>query len=253
MSRVERFERSRQRQALTELSMSIEFLATAEGAAFLEQIEVFFAPAVVAAARRQGYALDRGDVIGGTIDLLTADDGKVARYAAAADTEPWAYLGGCLKRWARQQWGHRGGSIELAEFLLGDAREEPAIDQPLELAVHRTWETLVPYTPEQLHVELQELLSFLAWNPPQRLSYETDEKVAAHRHCPTFTIRQVTAVLNIAWGGRPRQAETSLLGAFLVDMDLDITTRPSLARAVAYYKNQMRAGAADSRMLTDWK
>lgn len=253
MSEVERFDVWRQRMALTNLGESIEFLDTAEGAALLEQLETFFARAVVSAARKEGYGMEVDDVVHGGIVLLTADNGRIARYAAAADSEPWAYLATCLRAWARQQWGHRGTSLDTAEFLAAVPASVGADEYtPLELVVQLTWEALCPVTPTGLHDELHELLGWLAVNPPQRLSYETGDKVAAHRHCPQFTIHQVTAVINIAWGGRPRQSETSLMGQFLLDSNFRPSDSPTHARALTYYKKQMIAGAASSRMLSDW-
>lgn len=253
MAEIERFDVWRQRMALTELAESIDFLGTAEGAAFMEQLAAFFAPAVVGAAHRMGYPMDHDDVVNGGIVLLTADDGRIARYAAAADSEPWAYMGMCLQAWVRQQWGHRGTSLDAAEFL---AVTPPVIDPgdftPLEMVVQLTWETLCPLTPNELHPELRELLGWLAVNPPQRLSYEGADKRAAHRQCPQFTIWQVTAVINIAWGGRPRQAESSLMGQFLLDPQFHPSDSPTHARALTYYKKQMIAGAASSKMLSDW-
>lgn len=56
------------------------------------------------------------------------------------------------------------------------------------------------------------------------MSYEVHEKQAAHRFVPEMTVEQVTAVMNIAWGGRPRQAETSVMGALLIDPHFQVDT-----------------------------
>lgn len=246
-----RFDTWRQRAAMATFTEP-GFLDTPEGAAFLEQLDVFFSPGICGMARREGYPMEHGDVRNSIITHLLANDGEVAQYAAVAD-EPWAYLGRCAIGWARREWGHRGTRLEVAESLhvpSPSAESSPYTD--LDEVVALTYEALVPRTPSELHGDLLELLGWLAANPLQRLSYETEERVAAHRHCPRMTIEQVTAVMNIAWGGRPRQAQTSLMGAYLLDASFRPSDSPSHARALTYYKNAMRAGAHSSRKLTDW-
>lgn len=247
----ERFDTWRQRAALTAVADSVEFLNTAEGAAFLEQLAVYFAPAMIAQARKMSFAIEVNDVVNGAVVLLTENDQRVARYAAASDGEPWGYLFLCLKEWGRHQWGHRGVSLEAAEHYPSEPEADSYLTD-LHSVVLLTWELLCPFTPEHLHGDLFELLGWLAANPPQRLSYETDDRVAAHRSAPGFSTEQVTAVMNIAWGGRPRQAETSVFGQYLQDPDFRPSESPSHARALTYYKKQMRAGARASRLLTDW-
>lgn len=248
---VQRFDTWRQRVAMSTLTEP-GFLMSPEGAAFLEQLDVFFAPGICGMAKRMGYPMEPGDVQNSIITHLLSNDGEVAKYASVAD-EPWAYLGRCAIEWARREWGHRGTRLEVAEYLpvaspTSDESNYTALDEVVAL----TYEVLVPRTPEHLHGDLLELLGWLAANPIQRLSYEAEERMAAHRFCPRMTIDQVTAVMNIAWGGRPRQKETSLMGAFLLDSTFRPSGSPSHARALTTYKNAIRAGAHSSRMLMDW-
>lgn len=255
MRQVERFDVWRQRQALLALADDPqEFLGSAEGFAFCEQIAVLMAPAIVGYARgKMGYALEVDDVVSIAITGLCAKSGNAAEYCAAAIEEPWGYVATCLRGWARAEWGVRGRDIEIAEFLPAPAPTEDMNDYTeLSQVVELTFQALAPVTDERLHTDLYELLGWLAANPLTRLSYETDERVAAHRHCPGLTIEQVTAVMNIAWGGRPRQAETSIMGQFLLNPEFRPSDSPTHARALTYYKHQMRAGALGSRMLTDW-
>lgn len=251
-SKIEHFDVWRQRMAFTALADSPEFLKTAEGAALIEQIRHRTARMIVWEAREMDFVLEVDDVVNGAILLLTEQDGRISRYIASADGEPWGYFYTCLKGWARQQWGHRGSSLELLEDVIPAGSPEDHDYTPLEEVVRLTFETLSPHTPEALHAELLELVRWLAANPPQRLSYETGDKVAAHRFAPSFTIVQVAAVMNIAWGGRPRQADTSLFGQFLLDDFFRPSESPTHARALTYFKKQMRAGETGSRMLTDW-
>ncbi len=258
MAEIDRFDEWRQRAALIALADDPDFLHTAEGAAFLEQLKHFHAPAILRLARDSYVGsgwLEPDDVVNTAIERLRANSGRVAEYAASSDGEPWGYLHRCLVTWARRLWGTRGTSLDvIAEFVAPPAPELEAGDHltPLDEVVAATFAVLAPVTEERLHAPLLQLLGWLAANPLQRLSYEASERVAAHRHCPELTIEQVTAVMNISWGGRPRQAETSLMGQFLLNPEFRVSDSPTHARAVAYYKHAMRAGALGSRMLTDW-
>lgn len=250
MQTVERFDTWRQRDALTALSEP-GFLESAEGAAFLEQLEAFFAPSTIAAARKMGYALEAGDVVSMLLVRLLENDGKIAAYAATAD-EPWRYIGGCLGGdWARREWGLRGTGLDMLEF---NPPQEPSRSDltPLGEVVDLAFETLAPLVESGLHDDLRDLLGWLAANPPQRLSYEAEAARAAHRVCPSFTIEQVIAVMNVAWGGRPRQAKTSVFGEFLVNPRFRPSDSPTHIRALTFFKNAMRAGAAGSKRLADW-
>lgn len=250
MATIEKFDTWRQREALTALTVP-GFLESAEGAAFLEQLEVFFAPPTIASARKMDYALEPGDVVHMLLIRLIDNDGRIAGYAATAD-EPWSYIGGCLARdWVHQEWGIRGSSLDVLEFMPPREPEEDTLT-PLNEVVDLAYEALAPLTADELHGDLRDLLGWLAANPPQRLSYEGEAKRAAHRHCPDFTIDQVIAVMNIAWGGRPRQERTSIFGEFLLNPRFRPSDSPTHMRALVYFKNAMRAGAEGSKRLADW-
>ncbi|MFV0434999.1 MAG: hypothetical protein ACK5LO_13595 [Leucobacter sp.] len=254
---IERFNTWRQRTVLTELAEDgMGFLDTAEGAALLEQLDTFFAPSVVSLARGWGYSLERADVVHMILEKLVTGAQRrgsqaAIRYAAAAE-EPWGYLWSCTLRWAQELWGTRGVALEQAEMIPAPSGEVSHDLTPLDDVVRLCFDALAPRTAGKHHAAVLELLGWLAANPPSRLSYEGEDRVAAHRHCPSLTIEQVTAVMNIAWGGRPRQAETSLMGAFLLNPKFRPSDSPTHIRALVYYKSAMRAGEAGSRMLTDW-
>lgn len=259
MTEVERFDPYRQRVALQGVADSgMEFFTTAEGAALLEQLETYFAAPIVKIAKGWGYPLDREDVTHMIIERLVTDrhrraEKSVLGYMVAASGEPWGYLWSCTRRWAQETWGTRGTSLDAVEhFLTQDPSDEDTHLTPLSVVVDRTFEVLATRTAEHHHAALLELLGWLAANPPERLSYEADDRVHAHRYCPTLSIEQVTAIMNIAWGGRPRQAETSLMGQFLLNENFRPSDSPTHIRALVYYKTAMRAGEHGSRMLTDW-
>lgn len=258
MAKVEKFATWRLRSALTDLAEDqASFLSTAEGAAFLEQLDAFFSSTIIAKACSWGYYMERGDVVNMIIErLLTTLQEQPAkapiRFAASAE-DPWGYLWTCSLRWAGDEWGTRGEGLEFAETL--PARESSEYDSgltPISDVIRLTFEELAPRTPQQNHVAILDLLGWLAVNPPQRLSYERDDRIAAHRHCPSLTIGQVIAVMKIARGSRPREAETSLMGQFLLDPNFDPVKSFTHIRALLTFKEAFRAAETGSRMLSDW-
>lgn len=259
MAEVEKFDAWRQRAALVDLAESqSSFLATAEGAAFLEQLHEFFSPTIASLARGWGYHMERDEVVHMIVErLLTTlqehPDRAPIRFAAAAE-DPWGYLWTCAKRWAHEDWGTRAEGLEQAEMISAPPVMDAADSDltPLDEVVRLTFEELAMRVDARHHAELFELVGWLAANPPQRLSYEGRECVAAHRICPGFTLEQVAAVMNISWGGRPRQAETSLMGQFLRDARFRPSSSYTHMRALIFFKNAFRAARNGSRMLTDW-
>ena len=255
LGEVRRFDEWRQRHALISLSDGLEFLSTAEGFAFIEQLNKFFVPHLHKLSQEMGFLIERDEVVNLAVERLCANGGRVASYAAASDGEPWAYISTCMVGWVRQLWGTRSSSLEgLEEWLpapipSGDDSELTPLDE----VVNATFAVLSQVTPQESHGSLLRLLGWLAANPEQRLSYEVHEKQAAHRFCPELTIEQVTAVMNIAWGARPRRKETSLMGAFLRDPDFVVSSSGTHARALEFYKQAFRAGAHGSKTLSDWR
>lgn len=198
-----------------------EFQKTAAFVEFLDDIAERYGKVGVSLASQYGYAMEEQEVVNLIfVQLLKKHSSNLytCDYVARADVEnPWAYLGGLLKRWIRQEYGVRGIQMEEAERI---PQSDNHVEENLSLlheVVAKTYEILAPRTPEFLHHELFTLLEFLAVNPPQRLSYEKFEREAAMVYCPHFTERQVAAVMNIAWGGRPKQRETSVMGQILLD------------------------------------
>lgn len=253
MSEVERFDTWRQRAALVGLMDVPGFLESAEGAAFIEQLRTFFARQMVGQSARMGFSIDAEEVVNTVIAHLLDNDGRIAGYAASAEGDPWAYLARCLQGWVRDLWGRRGTSLDVLEFLPEPFQATPDDTYtPLAEVVAHTFEILAPLTEEKLHAELYRLLEWLASNPPQRKSYESFEARAAHRYCPAFTIGQVTAVMNISYGGRPRNAETSIMGAILLDPNFAISDGSTHAVALETYKRRMIAERHGSRSLADW-
>lgn len=260
MTSVPRFDIWRQRTALTDLAEDgAGFLREPEGLAFIEQMYMFLAPNLVGVARKKfGYALDRDEGVNLIIEQLLAsrrlDDKGAVRKAAAAEN-PWAYLRGCAMDWMRQQWGVRGASLEAVGDMAVSSFEDVAHENPhtpIHDVVRLTFSVVSEVIPAVHHDAVFELLTWAAVNPPQRLSYETDDRVAAHRHCPSLTIDQVIAVMKIARGSRQNTAATSLMGQFLLNRDFRVSDSGTHARALMHFKNAFRAGEGGSKMLIDW-
>lgn len=256
MVEVERFTVWRQRTILTDIADSGgAVLSTAEGFAFIEQLHEFFAASMVSIARSWGYAADADEVVNLIVERLLAtrtDPEKCpARYAAVAE-EPWAYLWSCTLRWGQEMWGTRGVPLEYAEAMPAVDLDRECEYTSLSEVVDLTFAVVSKVVDERHHAAVLELLSWLAANPPQRLSYDLDDRVAAHRHCPSLSLPQVSAVMKIARGSRPNTRATSLMGQFLVDPLFRVSESGSHARALTHFKNAFRAGEGATKLLSDW-
>lgn len=242
------------RASLRQLAETREFLGSPEGNEFLRQLEQYLAPGVRAAARRLGLGEDWAqplEIVHTLIVGLCADGGKAATHIAETAIDPWAYLARCSIKWSRELWGSRGISLEQVsesrvEVGLMAQRNPDPDDRLTSLArvVELTHRALAPHTPLSLGRPLGGLLSWLANNPPQRVSHETADRAAASRAFRQFTPPQLAAVVNVAWGGRPRRRETSLLAAFLVNPDFRPSDSPTHARALLQYRRAMRSQLA---------
>lgn len=237
---VEMFDTDRQRLALMALHDDhVKFLRTAEGAAFLEQLEAFFAPAATAAAQSWGYPIEREEVVNMILARLLDQKRQRIGHIVAAAT-PWRYLGSCVRDWVQEEHGHRGVPIDAVEVMQYTQFEDDDMYQDaVQLAVKLTFLLLESRTPRRLLPELKELLGFLAVNPPARLSYEHYEIDWAMRYAPSFTEPQVREVMNLTWGGRPNRWETSVLGQYARDPEFDAMSSGTHARAVNRYKRIM--------------
>ncbi|PRI10888.1 hypothetical protein [Leucobacter massiliensis] len=250
---VSRFDARRQRAALAEFAADgAAFLRKSEGLAFIEQLYVFFVPKLMALAASYGYALDRDEAANVILERLLSSRRRgekgAARRAAAAES-PFGYLWACAVDWVRRQWGTRAAPLERAADA-GTSFEVPERESPytpLEEVVRLTFAVLAEAMGEEERGAVYELLRWLALNPPQRLSYEAEDRIAAHRRCPKLTAEQVVAVMKIARGARPNTAATSLMGQFLLDPGFRPSQSGSHARALTRFRREFRAGAATLR------
>ncbi|MDA3146528.1 hypothetical protein JSO19_03945 [Leucobacter sp. UCMA 4100] len=252
---VETWPVARQREAFALLPQA-DFRDSSEFVALLEQLHLNHAEGLVKRARRWGYSFEPDEAVNMLVVNLLEEldpDRYVADYVAEADN-PFAYLGRCAFRsWLPKEFGVRGNQLEIPELLPdSEAYEITEFDSGLTdigEVVELCLEVLLPRTPKKLHGQLGDLVAFLAVNPPQRLSYEHFERQAAAKYCPSFNEAQVSAVMNITWGGRPNRAETSLMGQFLLDEEFKPEDSPSHYRALRYYQKIIAARTDGSRFL----
>lgn len=229
------------------------FFDTPEGLKLLEQIRTYSAPLIVSLAWKNDFRLEREVVVHTALVGLCERGGKTAQAIAKSDT-PWGYFYKCLKGWSRQEWGHRAWeSYEEAYMVAAPLLPECELT-PIRKVVDMAFELLAPITEESLHAELHHLLGWLAINSAQRASYEFANLGAAQAEAPSFTAKQVQAVMNIAWGGRKdeptQKRDSSLMYALLLDVDgFRPSDFPALLRALVNYKHNMRTHSRAAQTL----
>lgn len=203
------------------------------------------APSMIAMGRRSGLGcdwLENADIVHTVLLELCKDDCRVAKQILLEASDPWQYLARCAMQWSRALWGHRCIPLEATQ-LMGAAtyfefQTEPS---PLEQAVDLACELLRPHTAYVLRPQLHELLTWLSLNPPSRLSYEAEDQAAFEQHYPSVDRSHLKALTKVAWGSRPRRAETSLLGAVLRNPSFQPAQSYTHAAALVQYRRTMRA------------
>ncbi len=240
------------RVQLRALAESPRTLHRSSGRELVEQLNAFLVPAMQRVALRigpHGAALAPNEILHTVLIELCENEGRVARLSAEAD-DPWAYLAVCASNWVREVCGNSYVSLEaLAALPTTTAPQDPLLT-PIEEVVRCAHRIVVLFAPARLRDELFAVLSWLAENPPQRVSHETGDRVAAQLQFPSFTSKQIVAVMNVAWGGRPRRAETSLFAAILLDADFRPATSPTHMRALLHFRQVMRREESHWRLLS---
>lgn len=228
-----------QRRLLAEL-VKPGFMATQAAQEFIGRLRTDFGGMAVARSRRMGYWLETEEVVNLLVVKLLEDDGAMARRVSCA-VNPWAYLSTCLTGWLQHEWGVRATPLETLTPFLPSREMRPGSDDLTELsvAIDLTCTVLDSRTPQQLTADVHELVKFFAHNPVQRKSYDQDERDQASQLCPALSLSQIVAVKNISWGSRPRQHQTSILGAFLLDAAFNPENSPTHIRALRTYSHAL--------------
>lgn len=237
---------------LLRISGSNDRLRGEDGAELIAQLSRFLVPSIMRTAIRSGRGtqswLQEADVLHTILLELFADNGRVARLIGEQAREPWGYLAVCAAEWMRKVC--LSTCEELTEHSPIAPRHEPN-DRltDLEEMVARATQLLVAYAPNVQQAELRRLLFWLAQNPPQRLSHEAEDRAEMFAQFPILTSGQISAIVNIAWGGRPRRKETSLFAALLQDSQFRPQSSPTHIRALLHFRQVMRREETHSLLL----
>lgn len=226
------------------LAESTTHLASADGVLFLRQIEQYLVPGLLAMSRQIGIDqswVQPNEIVNTVLVGLCENDSRVARKIAGTADDPWAYLASCAGQWVRALWGTRGDSLDalIPILTLAEPVNESALT-PLCEVVELSHALLAPYLEVAQRAQLQPLLRWIAANPPQRISHESADRMAAFGRFSAFTYLQIVAILNICWGGRPRRRETSIMAAFLLDPGFDLHASASHTRALLKFRRAVR-------------
>lgn len=225
------------------LAESTDQLWGEEGSVLITQFREHLVPDVLRAALRSGRGtttwLHESEVLHVVLVELFSDHGRVARIAAEQTRDPWAYLMVCASAWVRRIC--LSACAELNEQQPLEPQNEGSdhltdLNEMVTLAAHM----LSLYAPNLDFTQLSRALLWLAQNPPQRSSHEADDRAAMLAQFPSFTNGQISALANIAWGGRPRRKETSLFAALLCDPEFRPASSPTHIRALLHFRQVIR-------------
>lgn len=243
---AERWHPERWRGAFRALSAEPgAWLAGSEGAAWIEQVTRCFARRLCDQFRfdaKWGYQFEPAEVVSIIITRI-AGQPSVAEALIRAEN-PVGYLAVCTERWMQLEAGVRGSSFEVLEgFVPADPRALTQLEANanLESAIELTVQVLQERTPQAFHPAVGAAVSWLAYNPPSRMSYTSDELVWLRREMRVFTMLQLRAIANVVWGGRPRAAETSVIGQFLRDSSWRPSSSATHSRALRVFTTRMFA------------
>ena len=232
-------------------TQGFKYLGETSGQKLVEVIRKKYATAITARARRFGYPMDEEEALHTILINLIEQNGRIIKLVAKS-ADPYAYLGVCVKKWGAAQWCLRPANITLDTVSLFYANPENTQTKltPLEDVITLTTNTLQSQTPQKMQQLIQEPITWLALNPPQRLSYEGQDITAAAKTFTQFTHTQITAIAHACWGTRPRQKETSLFGAYLTNPHFNPYTSASHSAALIQYKTLMQNQTALEKYLT---
>lgn len=248
-SEAKHWDDARFARAVDALSDVRKFMATAEGLAFYEQLQVWIAPPMCAWAAERGHRLEAVEVVNLILVVLGGKDGvheKRRQKVIFADS-PQAYTARIVQNELRREIGTM--STSLSEFdqvrasILADPAERIAgtgAECSLDEAVMLSYAVMAERTPDALKPDVLRLLGWMTANPPQRLSYEKHEREAAGRYAPFLTNAQVKRVFALVYGTRPERSSTSLVAAFLLNPEFDPFSSFRMVTQLTRYSEAMR-------------
>lgn len=240
------------------------FLASGEGAAFVQTVRRELAPQALRHAHSLGSAFCDLDEAVNMIILNLVDSPETCRYVDENAAKPFAYIGTIIPswlvtetgrglfrtthdqyRWAYMEWIETPGLQLPAAYVMDPADIVAGDDRPtLTQAVERTVSTLAPRTLGDVARVLPDLVGWLAENPFEQQSTAKPTLEAAAAEFSMVSAGALTAVANISWGGRPNRGETSLLGGHLRSHDFNPLGSAAHLKALRVYRARMRDLAA---------
>lgn len=154
--------------------------------------------------------------------------------------DPWSYLAQMLKRELFNTVGlHLRAELDDV-FAMPAAGFDRAVS--LEEAIDATCRQILPLTPQHLHPVVRPAVTYFAELGGPRISHlythaTTDEELTGLG----LGREHILAIANIVLGGRPRNAETSLIAGFLLDPDFDPSSSLLHRKALKKYGSRMSA------------
>ncbi|RDV44030.1 hypothetical protein ACR5MH_0550 (plasmid) [Streptomyces sp. L7] len=232
------------------------FLASDDLAPFIEDLRRELIPSVHLITQRNGPRYrkehDDDDLVNLLLVAMIGDPEK-CRYLAENAASPFSYARTFLPVWLGAETGHRRNKVSIVMEWVEDAsivmpawtvldpveiveREGATVDEAVALTVR----TLLPRTPAGLAGQLPRIVDWMTDNTPTHSGHEGAKLEEAAAVFPSVSKIELQAIGNITWGGRGRERETSLLGAFLLNRDFDPRTSATHRVALRLYASRVR-------------
>ena len=222
---------------------------------FIEDLRRELLPAAAALSKPHDLMFrreDDDDLVNLLLVALIGDPEK-CRYLAKNAASPFSYARTFLPIWLGIETGRRHNkvsalfesvedpSIVMPAFTYQDpgelvAREGATVDEAVALTIR----TLLPRTPVGLAEQLPRIVDWMTDNTPTHSGHEGEKLEEAAAIFTTVSKIELQAIGNITWGGRGRERETSLLGAFLLNRDFDPRTSATHRVALRLYASRVR-------------
>lgn len=215
------------------------WLATASGAAMYEQVATFVAKPLSAYAKKNGYPMTNEEVTH-TVLARLASLPQLAEGGIVSDN-PAGYLFRSATHWIEAEFCLRAGSLEKVSLVIAAPEKIEYEGTVMDVAIDLTLEVLTPLCAPVYHHALRRAVTLFAYNPTTRLSYTDKELRYVHSEVAEMTLSQVRAVMNVVWGGRPNNAETSITGQFLRNPEWRPEDSPTHKRALLLFQARMFA------------
>lgn len=185
-----------------------------------------------------GVGCEPEDVANTAVTILRQDFTR-AYIRRAGD--PWSYLAQMLKRDLFNTAGLHLRA-ELGEDLFVPTTGQLDAAVTLHEAIEATCRRLIPLTPVHLQPAILPAVTYFAELGGPRISHlYTHATTDAELTSLGLEREQILTIANAVLGGRPRNAETSLIAGFLLDADFDPSSSLPHRKALKKYGSRMSA------------